>query len=115
MITALFSALNKILFDNMEVISMSLLLRPQLCDRDTLRFIDKLRFNNQELENGGSIPKADMFDTDEPFIPDDLMIEEEDTIDFDDDGNVVGTLPDEDQCEQNEEQNDDEDFGENEQ
>lgn len=115
LMAALFSSLNKIFFDNMEVISMTLLLRPQMQDRDTLRFIDKLRFNNQELENGASIPEADVFDENDPFVTDDLMEEDDEAIDFTaDEDNSIGTLPEDGQTESDEEPyNDDEDFGEN--
>lgn len=89
MTTAFFTALNKIFFDNMEVISMTLVVRPQAYERATLGFIDKLRYNNRELVEGASIPKSDAFDDDEPFLPDDLLDEafdddeEDEKVEFD--------------------------------
>ena len=73
----LFSSINKILFDNMEIVSVSLVMRPQAPERSTLGFIDKLCLNNRELVKGGIIPEANEYDKNDPFIPDDLLIEEE--------------------------------------
>lgn len=77
LIIAFFSSLNKILFDNMEIISVSLIMRPQAPERSTMGFINKLCYNNRELTKGAIIPKSDAFDENDPFLPDDLMVEEE--------------------------------------
>ena len=83
LIIATFSALNKILFDRMEIISASLIMRPQAPERNTLGFIDNLYANNREFAQGGSIPEADAFDNRDPFIPDDIIMEGEEEITFD--------------------------------
>lgn len=100
----------------MEIISMSLVMRPQPHARDTLGFIDNLRYNNRELVNGIPIPKSDAFDDSDPFIPDDLMIEEQEELAFDDvedvplDGDSQGIAteepPEDDQCEPDDEEDD---------
>ena len=79
-ITAVFTALNKILFDHMEVISMTLVIRPQALERSTMSFIDNLRYENIELTRGASIPKQDAFDESDPFLPDDMLDEYGDEI-----------------------------------
>lgn len=84
-ITAVFTALNKIFFDHMEVISMTLVIRPQALERSTMSFIDNLRYENIELTKGASIPKQDAFDDNDPFMPDDMLDEYGDELDFDGD------------------------------
>lgn len=112
MFIALFSALNKILFDNMEVISMSLIMRPQLHERHTLGFIDNLRYNNRELTNGATIPKSDAFDDGEPFVPDDLMVDEDDDeITFEGEDIPLDNPDSDSECEPDDKNDDDEDGG----
>ena len=88
-ITAIFTAFNKIFFDHMEVISMTLVIRPQALERSTMRFIDNLRYENIELTNGASIPKQDAFDDSDPFLPDDMLDEYGDEIELEDDEDIT--------------------------
>lgn len=88
-ITAIFTAFNKIFFDHMEVISMTLVIRPQALERSTMSFIDNLRYENIELTKGASIPKQDAFDDSDPFMPDDMLDEYGDELEFDEDGEEV--------------------------
>lgn len=85
LLIAIFSAIHNIIFNQMEVISMTLVLRPQGPERDKLSYIDKLCANNFELAKGGSIPSPDAFDSGDPFMPDDYFDDEDfDEKDFDD-------------------------------
>jgi hypothetical protein len=95
-----FSALNKILFDKMEIISATLIMRPQAPERTTLGFIDDLYANNREFAQGGSIPEANAFDNNDPFIPDDILTEGEEEITFDGEDIQEEDLPPEDSLEE---------------
>ena len=88
-ITAIFTAFNKIFFDHMEVISMTLVIRPQALERSTMSFIDNLRYENLELTKGASIPKQDAFDDNDPFLPDDMLDEYGDEIELEDDEDIT--------------------------
>ena len=88
-ITAIFTAFNKIFFDHMEVISMTLVIRPQALERSTMSFIDNLRYENLELTKGASIPKSDAFDDSDPFLPDDMLDEYGDEIELEDDEDIT--------------------------
>ena len=88
-ITAIFTAFNKIFFDHMEVISMTLVIRPQALERSTMSFIDNLRYENIELTKGASIPKQDAFDDSDPFLPDDMLDEYGDEIELEDDEDIT--------------------------
>ena len=88
-ITAIFTAFNKIFFDHMEVISMTLVIRPQALERSTMSFIDNLRYENLELTKGASIPKEDAFDDSDPFLPDDMLDEYGDEIELEDDEDIT--------------------------
>lgn len=88
-ITAIFTAFNKIFFDHMEVISMTLVIRPQALERSTMSFIDNLRYENLELTKGASIPKQDAFDDSDPFLPDDMLDEYGDEIELEGDEDIT--------------------------
>ena len=88
-ITAIFTAFNKIFFDHMEVISMTLVIRPQALERSTMSFIDNLRYENLELTKGASIPKQDAFDDNDPLLPDDMLDEYGDEIELEDDEDIT--------------------------
>ena len=88
-ITAIFTAFNKIFFDHMEVISMTLVIRPQALERSTMSFIDNLRYENLELTKGASIPKQDAFDDSDPFLPDDMLDEYGDEIELEDNEDIA--------------------------
>ena len=88
-IIVFFIAFNKIFFDHMEVISMTLVIRPQALERSTMSFIDNLRYENIELTKGASIPKQDAFDDSDPFLPDDMLDEYGDEIELEDDEDIT--------------------------
>lgn len=73
----------------MEVISMTLVIRPQALERSTMSFIDNLRYENLELTKGASIPKQDAFDDSDPFLPDDMLDEYGDEIELEDDEDIT--------------------------
>ena len=73
----------------MEVISMTLVIRPQALERSTMSFIDNLRYENIELTKGASIPKQDAFDDSDPFMPDDMLDEYGDELEFDEDDEEI--------------------------
>ena len=94
---SILSALHLIIFEQSEVVTMNLLVRPQGPEREKLSYIDKLCANNAELVKGGTIPKADQFDPDDPFIPDDLYdlddLDDMEDINFDEDDGDEGEPP----------------------
>ena len=68
---------------------MTLVIRPQALERSTMSFIDNLRYENIELTKGASIPKQDAFDDSDPFMPDDMLDEYGDELDFEEDSEEV--------------------------
>ena len=80
---AFLSSLHNIIFNQCEVISMTLILRPQSPERDKLSYIDKLYANNIEFVKGASIPRADEFDPNDPFTPHDMFGDDEEPPEHD--------------------------------
>lgn len=78
LLIAIFSSIHNIIFNQFEVISMNLVLRPQGPERDKLSYIDKLYANNIEFTKGGTIPQVDAFDPNDPFMPDEYFEDDED-------------------------------------
>lgn len=81
-IILLFTGLNHILFNRVEVSNIALSLIPQRRDRDKLSFVDDLKVNNLDMIKSSPLPPADCTN----FIEDDEF-DDDDFDDLDDDDN----------------------------
>ena len=75
------SGIHNIIFNKMEIINMSLMMRPQAPEREKLGFIDKLCAGNLELSANMPVPPADSFDANAEFKPDEMFDEEHEPTD----------------------------------
>ena len=84
-IILLFTGLNHILFNRVEVANVVLSLIPQRRDRDKLSFVDDLKANNFDLLKNTPLPPADCSNFEEDDEDEDF--DDDDTSDDSDDEN----------------------------